>query len=162
MIRSNPILSFLAGLLLGSIVSGLMAPAASRAVEPGDTVPAAPTGLTAVPGPGRVALSWQPHVEPDIAGYNVYRDTLPQGPSVTAIAAGDIASCTSNGDEATAALLDGLVGDVLTLGDNAYNSGTLAEFETCFGPSWGRAKARTRPAAGNHEYRTLNAADYFT
>ncbi|MBA2701891.1 MAG: putative Ig domain-containing protein [Chloroflexi bacterium] len=54
------------------------------------------------------------------------------------------------------------MGDVLTLGDNAYNSGTLAQFETCFGPSWGRAKARTRPAAGNHEYRTLNAADYFT
>ncbi|HEU5271980.1 MAG TPA: metallophosphoesterase, partial [Jatrophihabitans sp.] len=29
------------------------------------------------------------------------------------------------------------------------------------GPSWGRLKARTRPAVGNHEYQTTAAAGYF-
>src|SRR5215204_6180648 len=36
------------------------------------------------------------------------------------VAAGDIASCESNGDEATAHLLVRIGGTVLTLGDNAY------------------------------------------
>src|SRR5215208_5089111 len=36
------------------------------------------------------------------------------------VAAGDIASCESNGDEATAHLLARIHGTVLTLGDNAY------------------------------------------
>lgn len=46
------------------------------------------------------------------------------------IAAGDIASCSSTGARATAALLDALPGTVVTLGDNAYQSGTAAEFAT--------------------------------
>jgi hypothetical protein len=33
--------------------------------------------------------------------------------------AGDIASCSTTKDEATAALLDGIGGEVFTLGDNA-------------------------------------------
>jgi hypothetical protein len=77
------------------------------------------------------------------------------------LAAGDIARCDSTADEATAALLDRRFGSVVTLGDNAYRSGTLAEFQRCYGPSWGRHKARTRPATGNHEYRTDGAAGHF-
>jgi acid phosphatase type 7 len=77
------------------------------------------------------------------------------------IGAGDIASCNSTGDEATAALLDNIAGTVITLGDNVYDSGTPAEFTNCYDPSWGRAKARTRPAVGNHEYLTSGAAGYF-
>jgi len=77
------------------------------------------------------------------------------------VAAGDIASCSSTGDEATAALLDRLKGTVATLGDNAYDSGTAAEFASCYAPSWGRHKSRTRPAAGNHDYVTPGAAGYF-
>jgi hypothetical protein len=50
---------------------------------------------------------------------------------------------------------------VLTLGDNAYNSGTDSQFATCYDPTWGRAKARTRPAPGNHDYATSGAAGYF-
>src|SRR5215218_7052284 len=68
------------------------------------------------------------------------------------VAAGDIASCESNGDEATAHLLARIHGTVLTLGDNAYDEGTAATFRECYGPSWGRYKARTRPAPGNHDY----------
>src|SRR5215207_6433490 len=68
------------------------------------------------------------------------------------VAAGDIASCSSKGDEATAHLLTRIHGTVLTLGDNAYEDGTAADFRQCYDPSWGKYKARTRPAPGNHDY----------
>src|SRR4051794_12135994 len=60
--------------------------------------------------------------------------TPPTGGSATLLAAGDIASCSSSGDEATAKLLDGLAGTVATLGDNAYESGTASEYTNCFDP----------------------------
>jgi acid phosphatase type 7 len=81
--------------------------------------------------------------------------------SVVLVGAGDIASCSSAGDEATARLLDGISGTVFTTGDNAYNSGTATQFKTCYHPSWGRHKARTRPSVGNHEYNTAGASGYF-
>jgi hypothetical protein len=77
------------------------------------------------------------------------------------VGAGDIASCSSNGDEATANLLDGIGGTVAVFGDNVYESGTIAEYRNCYGPSWGRHKARTKPSAGNHEYYTAGASGYF-
>jgi hypothetical protein len=78
-----------------------------------------------------------------------------------AVAAGDIARCGTTGDEATARLLSTIDGTILTLGDNAYESGSDAEFAACYGPRWGRFKNRTRPAPGNHEYYTPDAAGYF-
>jgi hypothetical protein len=91
--------------------------------------------------------------------------TLPPPPTLgsaaTLIAAGDIAHCSYNGDEQTAALLDAMPGTVITLGDNAYQDGTLSEYQSCYEPSWGRHKARTRPSPGNHEYHTTNAQGYF-
>jgi hypothetical protein len=77
------------------------------------------------------------------------------------LAAGDIASCGHQRDEQTAALLDGLDGIVLTLGDNAYPNGTAQEFASCYAPTWGRHKARTRPSAGNHDFNTSGATGYF-
>jgi acid phosphatase type 7 len=77
------------------------------------------------------------------------------------LAAGDIASCTSSGDEATARLLDRLPGTVAVLGDSAYPDGSTSDFARCYEPSWGRHKSRTRPAVGNHEYQTSRAAGYF-
>jgi hypothetical protein len=77
------------------------------------------------------------------------------------VAAGDIASCASPGDEATAELLANTRGTVAALGDNAYPDGTAAQFRDCYGPSWGRFKARTKPAVGNHEYYTADAQPYF-
>jgi hypothetical protein len=41
------------------------------------TPPARPTGLSAVPGVGRVFLTWNENKEPDLAGYHVYRSTKP-------------------------------------------------------------------------------------
>ena len=77
------------------------------------------------------------------------------------LAAGDIAECPRQGDEATAALLDTLTGAVAVLGDNVYERGTAEEYARCYDPSWGRHKARTRPTPGNHEYATPNAAPYY-
>ena len=85
----------------------------------------------------------------------------PAGSDPVLVGAGDIASCSSSGDEATAALLDRIPGTVFTTGDNVYDSGTTSEFADCYDPSWGRHKSRTRPAAGNHEYATAGASPYF-
>lgn len=83
-------------------------------------------------------------------------------PSVAVLlAAGDIAQCSSGNDEATAAILDTIPGTVAVLGDNAYDDGSLVEYTDCYGPSWGRHKARTHPSAGNHEYQTAGAAGYW-
>ena len=81
--------------------------------------------------------------------------------TVTLVGAGDIASCSSTGDEATKALLDGVAGTVFTVGDNVYDNGTSTEFANCYDPTWGQHKARTRPAPGNHEYNTTGATGYY-
>ena len=77
------------------------------------------------------------------------------------VGAGDIADCALVEDEATATLLDGIAGTVFTTGDNAYPNGTTADYRDCYGPTWGRHKARTMPVLGNHEYGTAGAAPYF-
>ena len=76
------------------------------------------------------------------------------------VGAGDIADDREY-DEATAELLETIPGTVITLGDNAYPSGTEAEYNNYYEPTWGRHKARTMPAAGNHEYDTGTAEAYF-
>jgi hypothetical protein len=77
------------------------------------------------------------------------------------VGAGDIATCRGSGDSATAAIVRAIPGTVFTTGDNAYESGTTAEYTDCYGPTWGSFRARTRPAPGNHEYNTIGAAGYF-
>jgi hypothetical protein len=86
--------------------------------------------------------------------------SVPTG-SMTFVGAGDIASCSSSGDEATANLLDGIAGTVFTLGDNAYESGSSTEYTNCYNPTWGRHKSRTWPSPGNHDYNTLGATGYY-
>src|SRR5215212_8435220 len=83
-------------------------------------------------------------------------------PDPVLVGAGDIASCQSSGDEATAKLLANMPSaTVFTLGDNAYEDGTASEFANCYDPSWGRFKARTMPTVGNHEYQTFGASGYY-
>ncbi len=77
------------------------------------------------------------------------------------VAAGDIGDCTTTADTATAKLLDAIPGTVVTLGDNAYDSGTAAQFRDCYAPNWGRHLTRTRPSPGNHDYGTDDATGYF-
>ena len=81
--------------------------------------------------------------------------------NVSVVAAGDIARTPEDG-KGTADLIRKLKPDaVLTLGDNAYDSGTLAEYQENYGPTWGAFKAITRPSTGNHDYKTPKAAGYF-
>jgi hypothetical protein len=90
------------------------------------------------------------------------------------LAAGDIASCSSEGDEQTAVLVDSIlradsvagVNDVVvTMGDNAYPDGSASNFAICFAESWGdstrRILGKIRPSVGNHEHRSLRAAPYY-
>ena len=121
----------------------------------GDGAPApaaAPTSVTApVPGPSTVP---GPGPVPEVTA-------APPGEPLV-LAAGDIASCTSSGDEETAGLLDARpTAVVVTLGDNVYDAGTVREFAGCYEPSWGRSRSRTRPSPGNHDYGTAGAAGYF-
>jgi hypothetical protein len=94
-----------------------------------------------------------------------------EGGEVVVAAAGDIACHPDEiaaGDRpcrqgATADLLAGLRLDaVLPLGDLQYQDGDLASFQAVYHQSWGRFKAITRPAVGNHEYGTRGAAGYFS
>ena len=56
----------------------------------------------------------------------------------------------------------GRLGAVLTLGDHQYDDGDYWQFFSpgAYHSTWGRLKARTRPAIGNHEYHTAGAAGY--
>ena len=81
--------------------------------------------------------------------------------TATLVGAGDIASCWSEGDKATAELLESIDGTIFTAGDNSQDDGSPDQFEDCFGPSWGRYRDRTKPVPGNHDYLTTDASGYF-
>jgi hypothetical protein len=87
----------------------------------------------------------------------------PNADGATAVlaGAGDISSCNSWTDSATAKLVASISGTVFTVGDNAYPAGSNSQFNNCYGPTWGQFKSRTRPAVGNHEYGTAGADGYF-
>ena len=127
----------------------LGSPGASGAT-PGASSSGAKAGT---PGPSGTASQGLASSSPSQRGSSI--------PEAVLVGAGDIADCNSNGDESTASLLDGLAGTVFTLGDNAYESGSAADFRRCYDPSWGRQRGRTRPVAGNHDYLTKGAAGYF-
>jgi hypothetical protein len=103
---------------------------------------------------------------------------VPPDPSLppTIAAAGDIAcdpaDASFNGGQGTAtacrmkATSDLMLGlgltAVLTLGDNQYENGALANYQASYDPSWGRLNAIIRPVPGNHDYVTEGAAGYFS
>jgi hypothetical protein len=86
--------------------------------------------------------------------------TATPGPVAVLVGAGDVGDCGAREDSATAALLDGIEGTVFTAGDNAYENGTAKEFGSCYEETWGRHKSRTRPAPGNHDWRTSGLSGY--
>lgn len=91
--------------------------------------------------------------------------TSPSGPDIDDVAvlvgAADIAVCGAGGSMETGRMLDTQQGTVFVAGDIAYTEGTAEQFRACYDPVWGRHKARTRPAPGNHEYGSAGAAPYF-
>lgn len=88
--------------------------------------------------------------------------------TVTLVGAGDIAICGAlPASDSTAGRTAALVARtpdaaVFTLGDNAYSSGSLDEYQGCYDPTWGAFRIRTYPSPGNHEYVTPDAEGYFT
>ncbi len=83
--------------------------------------------------------------------------------SYTVVGAGDI-GMGSTGAEATGKLIEALnptANAVLTLGDNAYDSGTATQFTNNYDPWWGPFKAKTYPSPGNHDYITSGASGYY-
>jgi acid phosphatase type 7 len=82
------------------------------------------------------------------------------GPTETIIIAGDIAG-SWGADAATAALVKGMPGIVMTAGDNVYDRGSATQFTTYYAPTWGQFLDRTYPVPGNHDWATADAAGYF-
>ena len=67
------------------------------------------------------------------------------------VGVGDIASCAVTEDTATGNIIQGIDGNVFTVGDNVYPNGTAADFTNCYAPTpWGgpSVKSRTRPISG--------------
>lgn len=120
------------------------------------------SGLVTAVATGTATISATGNGKTGTASITVNAPPPPPPPGAqTLIAAGDIAQCSSNNDEATALLVDNIPGTVAVLGDNVYESGSATEYANCYDPSWGRHKARTKPSVGNHEYQTASAAGYY-
>ncbi len=91
-------------------------------------------------------------------------------PEVRVVAAGDIAcepgrpaTATTCLQAATAATARSLRPDlVLTLGDHQYDTNSTAGYAGSYDKSWGSLLSLTRPAPGNHEYKTPGAQGYYT
>src|SRR5687767_11336582 len=68
----------------------------------------------------------------------------------TLIGAGDIAVCGTNKDAATAAIVKSVLDAdttawAFTAGDNVYPDGSSSYYASCYAPTWGQFKQRTRP-----------------
>jgi len=98
-------------------------------------------------------------------GGRLPRVNPPPSNALVVTAAGDICGETPASCDATAGLVRRLDPDIaLTLGDNQYDSGTLAEYRAAYQGSWGTFRQITYPVAGNHEWETDRAQvylDYF-
>ena len=82
-------------------------------------------------------------------------------PTAVLVGAGDIVDCRDlTGAEATAKLFDQISGTVMAVGDLAYPDGSKENFQ-CYDKTWGRARSRTRPSPGNHEFHAAGATPYF-
>jgi acid phosphatase type 7 len=82
----------------------------------------------------------------------------PTDPVITA--AGDLCGNTTNCTPTANLVLSIKPTAALTLGDNAYEDGSLTEYTTNYHPQWGQFKGITKPTTGNHEFHTSGAAGY--
>lgn len=137
-------------------------PASTSYSFPSATSPQADFSATPSPSPSPTITSTP---EPS---FTFTPEPSPTPQPAVLIGAGDIAICgaENQGDEQTAALIARQIEQhpqavVMTIGDNAYGEGRAVEFRNCFDPSWGKFKDRIRPALGNHDYGTDQAAPYF-
>jgi hypothetical protein len=146
------IVSFVATL---AILSGLLAVISGRGRATGAS-PSPPPGPSA---PGGVAIV--PSAAPRTTSSPSSQSNWPTAATdPVLVGAGEIGECGPSGDEETAKLVDGIGGTVFTAGNNAYPNGTAGQYAMCYGTSWGRFEARTRPAVGNLDYQTDGALGY--
>ena len=81
--------------------------------------------------------------------------------TVTVAGVGDICDSDANCSK-TATLISNIAPvAVFTAGDNAYEDGSLAEYNREYNTYWGPFKSYTKPTPGNHEYQTASAKGYF-
>jgi hypothetical protein len=98
---------------------------------------------------------------------SVGRRTATAGSDPVIEVAGDIAcsgwaSATGCHEKATADILMANAPTlILALGDNQYLQGSLSDYRSYFGQTWGKLKSKIRPVPGNHEYETPGAKGYF-
>ncbi len=137
--------------------------------DAGDTLPAGAVSWTSS-NPGVASVDATGLIHAHAVGQTTVRgsaggDAASQAITVTdpvLVSVGDIGSCLSALDAATAALLDSIAGTVVTLGDNDYSDGTPPPaYGVCFDSSWGRHKPRIRPAPGEDDRRAGSLSDYF-
>src|SRR5256885_17235654 len=74
---------------------------------------------------------------PPIAPAPALRADVSGPPDQTVVVAGNIASCSTNGDELTARLVGPIPGTVVALGDTALPAGRTADFHCRYDPSLG-------------------------
>jgi hypothetical protein len=140
--------------LAGALVAALAVVVVVGGLLPVGSVPTARPFVES-PGPGPTDSGTSP------APSSVRSPT--GGAVAVLVGAGDIADCQRFQDDLTADAVETIPGIVFTLGDNAFPAGSPTDFANCYGPSWGRPsiKDRTRPAAGETDYRTPGASGYF-
>lgn len=103
---------------------------------------------------------------PAVAGARTAPARQRRARPATLLAAGDIEGCQhgrpARQSMATARIIQRSRGTVAPLGDlDQGGQARLRDYRDCYGPAWGRFRARTRPALGNHDYVTPGAAGYF-
>lgn len=111
-----------------------------------------------------------------LADVGAYQDITVTNSGSKVAAAGDIACDPTSGSfnsgngtaseckmGATADLVsNGSFSQVLLLGDNQYENGTLTKYQQSYDLSWGHFLGITHPSPGNHEYQSGNANGYYS
>jgi Calcineurin-like phosphoesterase len=83
--------------------------------------------------------------------------------TVLVYAAGDVAECSGDPAASPAAATARLIPEgatVLVAGDTTYPSADRATIRACYAPTWGRFRAHTYAAPGNHDYVAGSVKDY--
>ncbi len=141
---------------LSRIIDRAADPASPTTSPSGSTsTPAAPSAEpspSTVPSASAVASGAASPSGSGVASASPAPSPSPATGDAVLVGAGDIATCDTTDDTATAELIDGIEGTVFTAGDNAYPDGRTEDFRECYEPTWGRFKDRTRPAPGNHDW----------
>lgn len=96
---------------------------------------------------------------------NATTGAVVSGTSITMIGAGEITTCSSAGNTATAALVQAQLDAnpntiVFTAGNNMAASGS-ATYSSCFGPTWGKFKdaGKMRAALGDADFTSAGGSD---